>query len=330
MLARKNPCGIRIVRNGALEPEPFLDIADRVGAGGLEQGLLSVAFHPRFPADDRLFANYTDRDGDTRVSAFRLSATNPDRADPDSEVVLLGVDQPYGNHNGGQLQFGPDGYLYIGTGDGGSANDPLNAGQDRTTLLGKLLRIDVDSVPDGYAIPATNPYAGEPGTRGEIWAWGLRNPWRFGFDRLTGDLYIADVGQGDWEEVNMQPAASSGGENYGWRVMEGTHCFETDACDRDAFVPPVFEYDHDQGCSVTGGYVYRGAEHPSLRGNYFLADYCRGTVWRLFRTPSGTWSPAVVLAFDGRVSSFGEDARGELYLLDFALGGVWQVATAGP
>lgn len=319
---------IRIIADGQLLPQPFLDISDRVGSSSLEQGLLSVAFHPRYGENGRFFVNYTDRGGNTRVASFQVDPNDPNRADPASEQILLTINQPYANHNGGQLQFGPDGLLYIGTGDGGSANDPLNAGQDLGTLLGKLLRIDVDSNPGGYAIPASNPFVNDDAARNEIWAWGLRNPWRFSFDRLTGDLFIADVGQNQWEEINFQPAKSGGGENYGWRIMEASHCFRTGACDAAGLILPIFEYDHSQGCSVTGGYLYRGAQYPALTGNYFLADYCRGSVWRLFPAGDGAWAAAKVLETGRTISSFGEDVEGEVYLLDYVAGGVWQIASS--
>nr|HMT20484.1 PQQ-dependent sugar dehydrogenase [Promineifilum sp.] len=231
---------------------------------------------------------------------------------------------PYPNHNGGSLAFGPDGYLYAGLGDGGSANDPLDAGQSLETLLGKILRLDVDTTNDEYSIPADNPFTETSGALAEIWAFGIRNPWRFSFDRLTGDFYIADVGQGQWEEVNFQPANSSGGENYGWNIMEGTHCFESDTCDQSGLVLPIFEYDHSQGCSITGGYVYRGAQFPEMAGNYFVADYCMGTIWRLFPN-GGQWLSDIVLDSDLIISSFGEDFAGEVYALDYGSGGVYQI-----
>ena len=207
-----------------------------------------------------------------------VSDDDPNRADASSEVVLLSVDQPFPNHNGGQLKFGPDGYLYAGFGDGGSANDPLGSGQIPGTLLGSLLRLDVDHSPEIYAIPATNPFISDENRRNEIWAWGLRNPWRFSFDKLTGDLFIADVGQNLWEEVHFQPAASQGGENYGWNIMEASHCFLTSDCDKSGLELPIFEYNHQEGCSITGGYMYRGHQFLSLYGNYFVADFCSGHI----------------------------------------------------
>ncbi|MCS6844707.1 MAG: PQQ-dependent sugar dehydrogenase, partial [Caldilineales bacterium] len=234
----------------------FLDIQARVGSSASEQGLLGLAFHPRFAQNGWLFVYYTDREGDTVISRFQAI---PDRtaADPSSEAVLLRQVQPADNHNGGMIAFGPDGMLYAGLGDGGSAGDPWNNAQRLDTLLGKLLRLYVDAE-SGYAAPADNPFVGSANARPEIWAYGLRNPWRFSFDRVTGDLYIGDVGQNRWEEINFLPAGSRGGVNYGWKVMEGSHCYNAEACDRGGLTLPVAEYDHEQGCSVTGGYVYRG------------------------------------------------------------------------
>lgn len=320
---------IRIIENGQLLEQPFLDITDRVGSAASEQGLLGLAFHPQYATDGAageglFFVNYTDYNGDTHISRFRVTEDDPYRADPDSEIDYLTLDQPYPNHNGGSLAFGPDGYLYAGLGDGGSANDPLGAGQSLETLLGKILRLDVDAVDGEYSIPESNPFAVETGALSEIWAYGLRNPWRFSFDRLTGDLYIADVGQSQWEEVSFQPAASAGGENYGWRTMEGTHCFQSETCDQTGLVLPIFEYDHSQGCSITGGYVYRGTQYPEMAGNYFVADYCMGTIWRLF-SDGGQWLSSLVLDSDLIISSFGEDFAGELYALNYGAGGVYQV-----
>jgi glucose/arabinose dehydrogenase len=249
---------------------------------------------------------------------------DPYHADPQSEIQYLFQDQPYPNHNGGSLAFGPDGYLYAGLGDGGSANDPLNAGQSLTTLLGKILRLDVDEVEDEYSIPPNNPFAGSTDALPEIWAYGLRNPWRFSFDRATGDLFIADVGQNQWEEVNFQPGNSSGGENYGWKIMEGMHCFQQSTCDQSGLVLPIFEYNHSQGCSITGGYVYRGVLYPEMTGNYFVADYCSGIIWRLF--PDGDrWLADIVLDSDMVISSFGEDVDGEIYVLNYFSGGVYRL-----
>jgi glucose/arabinose dehydrogenase len=259
--------------------------------------------------------SYTDKVGDLVVSRYRLSGS-PDEADANSEQVVLTVQQPYGNHNGGQLAFGPkDGYLYIGTGDGGSAGDPENRAQDPGSLLGKVLRIDVETGnPRTYKVPASNPYASTPGYRAEIWALGLRNPWRFAFDSETADLYIGDVGQNRYEEIDFQPASSAGGENYGWRIMEGTYCYSSQDCDPAGLVLPVVEYEHTQGnCSVTGGQVYRGAEYPAWAGLYFYADYCTGRIWGLRRLGTA-WESRLLHEAGFRISSFGVDETGNLWV----------------
>lgn len=316
---------VRVVQNGALAATPFLDITERVGAGRSEQGLLGLAFHPRYAENGFLYVNYTDRQGDTVVSRFSVQA-NPGQADPASEVVLLTLDQPASNHNGGHLAFGSDGYLYIGTGDGGGAGDQYGNGQNGQTLLGAMLRLDVDG-DQPYTVPADNPFIGRPGVRDEIWALGLRNPWRYSFDRLTGDLYIADVGQNMYEEVNFQPASDPGGHNYGWPIMEGLHCFPADqTCERTALTLPVREYDHTQGCSVTGGYVYRGQEFPLLTGVYLFGDYCSGRIWGLARSSDGgDWRVARLVQANVRLSAFGEDEQGELYLVDMDGGELFKV-----
>ncbi|MCA9981605.1 MAG: PQQ-dependent sugar dehydrogenase, partial [Anaerolineales bacterium] len=316
---------INIIQNGQVLPDPFLYIEQRVNSDGYEQGLLGLAFHPDYVNNGRFFVNYTRGDGATVIAEFAVDPANPNRALPESERVLLTIAQPYRNHNGGQLKFGPDGYLYIGTGDGGSADDPPNNGQRTDTLLGKMLRIDVNNDNgDPYAIPADNPFVADSAVRDEIWATGLRNPWRFSFDRETGDLYIADVGQNMWEEINFQPAASTGGENYGWRIFEASHCY-LDDCSTPGLTPPIFEYNHEGGhCSVTGGYVYRGEAHPDLYGNYFLADYCSGQLWRMVQTENG-WNTAVINNVGFLVSSFGEDASGELYIIDQGAGAVYRL-----
>jgi glucose/arabinose dehydrogenase len=321
----EKPGRIRILRGDVLVDRPFLDLTDRVGSSGSEQGLLGLAFHPQYADNGRLLVNYTDQDGDTVISQFVVS-DDPDRVEPGSEQVLLTLDQPAANHNGGHLAFGPDGYLYIGTGDGGAAGDQFGNGQNAQTLLGAMLRLDVDGA-QPYGLPSDNPFVGDDAARDELWAIGLRNPWRYSFDRLTGDLYIADVGQNVYEEVNHQPASSSGGENYGWPIMEGLHCFPADrACDQSGLVLPIEEYDHSQGCSVTGGYVYRGQRYPVLRGIYLFGDYCSGIIWGTARTGGGSWQTARLLQVDARISSFGEDEAGELYLVDIAGGGLYHLA----
>ncbi len=313
------------LENGHIQATPFLDITDRVGSRGSEQGLLSVAFAPDFDRTRFFYVNYTDLHGDTIVARYRLLQHDPPLGDPTSEQVILQIDQPAGNHNGGQLQFGPDGYLYIGNGDGGQAGDPWGNAQNPGELLGKMLRIDVRDT-DSYRIPTDNPFVAWADVRSEIWALGLRNPWRFSFDRATGDLYIADVGQNQYEEVNFQPAFSRGGENYGWDILEAAHCFEPPTgCDISGLIPPVMEYDHGQGCSISGGYVYRGALYPQLDGIYLLGDYCSGRMWGLQRTPSGEWRSALLLDTDLSISSFGQDAAGELYVLDYSRGTIYRV-----
>jgi len=319
---------ILVVENEQVQAVPFLDITDRVGSSSSEQGLLSVAFPPDFDTSELFYVNYTDRRGDTVVARFRLLERDPPLGDPASEQKILEIAQPAGNHNGGQLQFGPDGYLYIGTGDGGRAGDPWGNAQNPGELLGKMLRIDVAGT-DTYRIPSDNPFLDWSDVRSEIWALGLRNPWRFSFDRASGDLYIADVGQNAYEEVNLQPAFSTGGENYGWDIMEANHCFEPQSgCDTTGLIPPVAEYDHGLGCSITGGYVYRGTQFPQLAGVYFFGDFCSGRIWGLRRAPSGESNLALLLESELGISSFGEDAAGELYVLDYRAGTIYHLTAA--
>ena len=318
----EQPGRIRVVQDGDLLPEPLLDLTGVVEAGGSEQGLLSMALHPDFATNGEFFVGYTantgEGAGDNTIARYRVDPADPNRADPASGEVLLAIPDPYRNHNGGLVMFGPDGYLYAGLGDGGSGGDPQGNGQDPFALLGKILRLDVEATTGDrpYGIPAGNPFAdGEAGAP-EVWATGLRNPWRFSFDRGTGDLYIADVGQNQVEEVNFQPAASAGGENYGWNIMEGTNCFAVADCDPSGLVLPVAEYEHDQGCSVSGGYVYRGTALPALTGVYLFADYCTGLLWGLGRDASGAWLMSEPLATGLNIASFGENAAGELFALD--------------
>jgi glucose/arabinose dehydrogenase len=318
---------IRIVKDGALLPAPFLSLADRVSTGG-EQGLLGLAFDPAYATTGRFVVHYTDVNGNTVVSMFRVSAGGPDLADPASESVLLTAEQPFANHNGGQILFGPDGMLYIGLGDGGSDGDPGGRGQAVTDLLGDILRVDVSSG-TGYTVPADNPFVGRADARPEIWSYGLRNPWRFSFDPATGDLYIADVGQNAWEEVDVVTAAGGAGRgtNFGWNPTEGAHCYATSSCDLGAFTLPVLEYSHSEGCSITGGYVYRGAAIPALQGHYFYSDFCRGRV-RSFRLQDGEAvepQQRSALAPGGSVTSFGQDTVGELYILT-AEGQIFRIA----
>ncbi len=319
---------VRILRNGAVLREAFLDIRSKTRGEG-ESGLLGVAFPPDFATRQRLYANYTNLDGNTVIAQYRVS-NNPDIADADSEVVLMTMAQPYENHNGGQIRFGPDGYLYVGMGDGGAGGDPHGYSQSPTSLLGKMLRIDVESEPGTVRIPADNPFRETPGTRPEIWALGLRNPWRFSFDRSTGDLWIGDVGQETWEEVDFQPAASRGGENYGWNLMEGAHCY-LENCDPAGLALPVAEYNHegaDGGCSVTGGFVYRGRMSPDLRGVYLYGDYCSGMIWGVSRDESG-WNNRRLAASGFNITTFGEDEEGEIHVADAATGTIHRIEGRG-
>jgi uncharacterized protein (TIGR03437 family) len=318
---------IQIWRDGALVQRPFLDIASRVLSGG-ERGLLGLAFPPGYATRRHFYVNYTDRQGDTVVARYRLTS-DPEIADASSEELILRIDQPYSNHNGGQLRFGPDGYLYIGMGDGGSAGDPQNNAQNRSVLLGKLLRLDVEGTATPYGIPSDNPFAGGSAGRGEIWALGLRNPWRFSFDRDTGDLWIADVGQNRAEEVNFTSAGSRGGENYGWDIMEGLQCYPASAaCSRESLVLPVLEYGRSEGCSVTGGFVYRGRRFPSLRGSYVYGDYCTGRIWGV-RREGERWVNRLLFDSEFAISTFGEDESGEIYVADHGGGAIYLIETIG-
>jgi uncharacterized protein (TIGR03437 family) len=312
---------IRIFRNGALVAQPFLDIRSKT-RGRDEQGLLGLAFPPGFAQSRRFYVDYTDLNGDTVIAQYRVSE-NADVADATSEIVLLPIKQPFANHNGGQVRFGPDGYLYIAMGDGGSGGDPMNNGQRRDTLLGKLLRIDVEADPGRVRIPPDNPFVNMAGARPEIWAYGLRNPWRFSFDRATADLWIADVGQETYEEVNFQPASSRGGENYGWNRMEGLHCY-LQGCSMGGLTLPVAEYNHTLGCSVTGGFVYRGRVSPGLRGTYIYGDFCSGRIWGVERL-GAQFLNRLLLNTGFNITTFGQDAAGEIYLANSALGAIYRV-----
>lgn len=308
-----------IMKDGLRSQQPFLDLSDIITATAnrtySEQGLLGLAFHPDYAENGRFFVNYTDRSGGTVVARYQVSLGDPDLADANSGQIVFQLQQPFANHNGGHIDFGPDAYLYITLGDGGSANDPLGAGQNRRLLLGSILRIDVDGALP-YAIPPDNPFVGSDSALDEIWAYGLRNVWRFSFDRATGDMYLADVGQNLLEEVNFQPAGSSGGENYGWNVWEGTNPFA--GGDAIGHVPPVFEYQHALGCSVTGGYVYRGSAIPQLEAVYIFGDYCTGRVWAMYRDGDLNWQTNELANTGWAISSFGEDEAGEIYLVDYA------------
>ncbi len=313
---------IWILENGERLAKPFLDLRQRVNDRANEQGLLDLAFHPDYALNGHFFINYTVENGATHISRFSLSA-DPQRADADSEMLLLKIDQPYGNHNGGALAFGPDGHLYIGMGDGGSGGDPLGNGQRLDTLLGKILRVDVGEEP--YAIPPDNPFA-QGGGRAEIWASGLRNPWRIAFDPVSEDLYIADVGQNQWEEINFQAAGSPGGDNYGWNLREGAHPFAGGA---GSFIDPVAEYDHSMGCSVTGGETVRDPRLPGWSGVYLYGDYCSGRIWGLLPAGDGTWSIQLLYETDLKISAFGRDISGRVYLVDHR-GGIFRLDPPEP
>jgi len=316
---------IRVFDGQQVLPAPFLDISSLVSCCG-EQGLLGLAFHPQYLGNGFFYVNYTDVAGDTVVARYTISS-DPNIANPNSAQILITIDQPFANHNGGQLQFGPDGFLYIGMGDGGSGGDPGDRGQNLGELLGKVLRIDVNG-PLPYSIPASNPFVQTPGARGEIWAYGLRNPWRFSFDRLTGDLFVADVGETQWEEVNHQPASSPGGENYGWRLMEGKHCFNPPSnCNDGSLTLPILEYSHAVGCAIIGGYRYRGDRFAGIRGLYFFGDFCSGQVSGATDT-SGAWRSGVLAQTGQFINSFGEDESGELYLATSA-GVIHQITQQG-
>jgi glucose/arabinose dehydrogenase len=313
---------VRILRDGVLDPDPMLDISALVSTGG-EQGLLGIAVHPGFPDDPRVVVDYTDVNGDTVVASYRLEADDPDRLDPGSATTILTVDQPYANHNGGAVGFGPDGYLHVALGDGGSGGDPLESGEHQDTLLGKILRLDIDSPGAGggaYAIPPGNPFANVSGARPEIWLTGLRNPWRFAFDRATGNLWIGDVGQGAWEEVDVAPTGV-GGLDFGWDRMEGAHCFEPETgCPTDGLTLPLTEYGHEEGCTIIGGTVYRGTAQALLAGGYLFGDYCTGRLWAIAAdgaaiapAAGGGLVPTRVGTAGAGLAGFGEDEAGELY-----------------
>ena len=316
---------------GSWSSTPFLNVSTRISTGG-ERGLLGLAFPPGFATKQYFYVNYTNSAGNIVIARYRVSSGNADIADFNSEQVVLIVPHPVNsNHNGGQLAFSQrDGFLYIGTGDGGGGGDVPNNAQNPNQLLGKILRIDVETgSPATYTVPASNPFVGSAGFRPEIWALGMRNPWRFSFDRQTNDLYVADVGQGQWEEVNFQPAASFGGENYGWRIMEGLHCFNPSTnCDMTGLTLPVTEYNHGLGCSVTGGYVYRGTTYPRMQGLYFYGDFCSGRIWGL-RQVSGVWQATELLDTDLGISTFGEDEQGNLYVANYS-GTIFSVTDNDP
>ncbi|MDL1943785.1 PQQ-dependent sugar dehydrogenase [Chloroflexi bacterium CFX2] len=322
---------ILIFKNGALNSTPFLDVGGIITTSGGEQGLLGLAFDPDYRTNGKFYVVYTVSENNAvKLARYRVSGTDSDLAETNGEV-LLSINKAHTNHNGGMIAFGPDGYLYMAVGDGGGGGDPGNNGQSKNTLLGKILRLDVSGT--SYTIPLTNPFVGEANAREEIWAYGLRNPWRFSFDRTTGDIFIGDVGQNAQEEIDFQPFTSGGGENYGWRILEGNLCYNSQTCTPPPdYVPPVAVYDHGPddsfGCSVTGGYVYRGSQFPALQGVYLYGDFCKGKVWGLIKNGSGGWTSTLIADTDFLISSFGEDEAGELYLTDYATGGLYRIAEA--
>ncbi len=323
-----------VIENGQQRPTPFLDISDRLPPEVFqgvytERGLLSIAFHPDFADNGYVYVHHSDVNGDSVVARYRVNRFNPNMVDLNSRAELLFVKQPWYDHNGGNLAFGPDGYLYIGFGDGGNVNEPDYDSQDPQSMLGKMLRIDVDGGAP-YAIPPDNPFLDTPGVLPEIWALGLRNPWRYSFDRATGDLYIADVGQWEIEEINFQPGDSAGGENYGWSAWEGTKRHQEDVTiELGRLVDPIWEYAHDKGCSITGGYVYRGPSLPELHGVYLFGDYCNGRMWSVFRDTAGAWQINTFMEYTGAIiTSFGEDEQGELYMVDYK-GAIFRLERAG-
>jgi glucose/arabinose dehydrogenase len=311
---------IRVIVNGELQTTPFLDIRAIVNSRLAEHGLLGLAFHPGYAANGRFFVAYTASDGALTLARYQVSE-DANRADPDSSTVLLAIPDPFPYHNGGMLAFGPDGYLYVGTANGAEGADHS---QNLGSLLGKLLRLDIDNG-EPYAIPPSNPFTHRPEARPEIWAFGLRNPWRFSFDRMTGDLFIGDVGNSAYEEINVQPAGSLGGENYGWRVMEAFHCFRRVSCDRSGLTLPIASHSHDLDCSVIGGHVYRGTSVPALRGVYVYGDFCSGRLRALRQAQDGRWVNSPLMNTTLKISSLGEDQDGELYLTDLS-GGMYRFA----
>ncbi len=323
---------IKILSGGTVLPTPFLDIRARVSKDG-ERGLLGLAFHPSYATNGKFYVYYTNLKGQIVIAQFHVSAGDPNRAST-AATVLLRISKPFSNHNGGTLAFGPDGYLYAGTGDGGGAGDPGNRAQSLGSLLGKLLRMDVDhpTSTKPYRSPSTNPYVGRAGLD-LIWARGLRNPWRFSFDSLTGDLWIGDVGQNRWEEIDRSPAVGGGGraKNYGWHVLEGNACYRPAVgCSRAGKKSPLAVYGHSKGCSVTGGYVYRGTEYPALVGAYLFADFCSGRIWSVAAQGKPSQTPTLLRDSSLMISSFGQAEDGSLYVTDLAAGGIYKIVATGP
>ena len=322
---------IWVIVDGVVQTSPFLDVSEKITTAGNEQGLLGLAFAPDFAETGHLFINYTDRQGATIVERYTVSSSAVDQANPARAFTVLTVAQPAANHNAGMLDFGPDGYLYVPLGDGGAANDRFGNGQNPDALLGKILRLDVTSDPaQPYLIPADNPFVNAnwngQAVRDEVWAIGLRNPWRTSFDRETGAFWVADVGQNQIEEVNVLQPGAPGGDNLGWPIMEGNSCFSAADCDQSGLVLPVAEYSHvDGNCSVTGGYVYRGGAFTQWQGLYFYGDYCSGRIWALASNGAGGWATAEVMDTDLTLSSFGQDEAGELYALDYGRGVIYRL-----
>jgi glucose/arabinose dehydrogenase len=311
---------------GKLGTQPFLDIRSKVLVDS-EMGLLGMAFHPKYQENGYFYVYYINKSKQSVLARFKLDATTG-RADAKSEKVILTLQQSYTNHKGGQVAFGPDGFLYLGLGDGGSGGDPDDNGQDKNTWFGKVLRLDIDKG-DPYSIPASNPFATTKDAKPEVWAWGLRNPWRFSFDRTTHDLYIGDVGQSKYEEIDFQKASSKGGENYGWRCYEGQHVFNTDGCmPAEGYVQPIVEYAHEAGrCSVTGGYVYRGSLQSKLVGTYFYGDLCTGEIFAASQQ-TGAWKTTLAGTSPASITTFGEDNSGELYFADAKAGAIYRLEDA--
>lgn len=315
---------IRIVnKNGQITNQNFLDIQQKVLNGG-EMGLLGLVFSPSYSTNGFFYINYVNKNQETIIARYKVSP-NPDIADLNSEKIILKIKQPYTNHNGGDLKFGADGYLYIALGDGGSGGDPQNRAQDKNSLFGKILRIDVNKG-DPYSIPSTNPFVNKAENRSEIWAYGLRNPWRISFNKTSGDLYIADVGQDTTEEVDVQKANSKGGENYGWRCYEGDQPYNPNGClPKSNYVMPVFEYNHQEGrCSITGGFVYRGNLYPAFKGKYFYGDFCSGQLYYAENT-ANKWQQTLITKTAYSISTFGQDTQNELYVADYNGGGIYKI-----
>ena len=325
----EKPGQVLVIDGSIYATSTFLDVSNLLswdaGSAQAERGLLGLAFHPDYVENGLFYIHYSDTNGATVIAEYQVSESDPDQADASSARIVFTTPQPFPNHNGGMIDFGPDGYLYIGLGDGGSQNDPLGTGQNIGEVLGSILRIDVNGA-EPYAIPADNPFVNTGSAAPEIWAYGLRNPWRFSFDRATGDLYVADVGQNNIEEINFQPASSPGGENYGWNIFEGSSRVNN-RVDLPEAIMPISEYTHRDGCSVTGGYVYRGTEVPALEAAYLYADFCTGLIWATYRDEAMQWQTELILRSGMVITSFGEDEAGELYLINYA-GTVYKFAPA--